>query len=94
MVHPVQRLTDHFLHFPSAGEIAPGAIIDCVEAACKGPWEAGRRTEQKLFVPLVSSPESAALRHMFAAERAGKASLPCFPFPQLLFKQVSTWTVP
>eukprot|EP00750_Incisomonas_marina_P011829 INCI16422.7.p1 GENE.INCI16422.7~~INCI16422.7.p1 ORF type:complete len:563 (+),score=100.06 INCI16422.7:922-2610(+) len=54
------------------GEIAPGAIIDCVEAACKGPWEAGRRTEQKLFVPLVSSPESAALRHMFAAERAGK----------------------
>lgn len=55
-----------------AGEIAPGAIIDCVIAACKGPWEAGRRKEAELFFPLIPSRESAALRHMFAAERAGK----------------------
>ena len=54
------------------GEIAPEAIIKCVEAACKGPWEAGRKTEQKQFIPLIVSPESTALRYMFAAERGGK----------------------
>jgi 3-hydroxyacyl-CoA dehydrogenase len=54
------------------GEIAPEAIIQTVEAACKGPWEYGRKVESKLFGPLVMSKESAAMRHMFSAERAGK----------------------
>ena len=54
------------------GEIAPEAIIRCVEAACRGPWESGRKVEQKQFLPLIVSPESTALRYMFAAERGGK----------------------
>ena len=54
------------------GEPAAEAIIKCVEAACKGPWEYGRQVEGKLFAPLSGSPEGRALLHMFSAERAGK----------------------
>lgn len=60
------------------GEPAAEAIIKCVEAACKGPWEYGRKVEGELFAPLSSSPEGRALLYMFSAERAGKkvADLP------------------
>lgn len=54
------------------GEIAPGAIIRCVDAACTEPsFAAGVAVEKREFATLVRSPESAALRHMFFAERAG-----------------------
>lgn len=54
------------------GEPAPQAIIKCVEAACAGPaFKDGVKQEGKLFVPLISSPESRALRYMFFGERAG-----------------------
>jgi len=54
------------------GEIAPEAIIKCVEAACKGPWIYGRNTERGLFAPLIMSSESQSMRYMFSAERKGK----------------------
>ena len=54
------------------GEPAPQAIIRCVQAACNGPtFEAGVFHETREFLPLISSPESRALRHMFFAERNG-----------------------
>jgi len=54
------------------GEPAPHAIIRCVEAACKGPtFKDGVNVEQKNFLPLIVSPESKALRHVFFAERNG-----------------------
>jgi 3-hydroxyacyl-CoA dehydrogenase len=54
------------------GEIAPAAIVRCVEAACTSPtFQAGDATEKREFAILVKSPESAALRHMFFSERAG-----------------------
>ena len=39
-------------------------------AAAKEPFEAGMKRERELFVTLMASPESAALRHIFQAERA------------------------
>ena len=54
------------------GQPAAEAIIKCVEAACKGPWDYGRKQEGVLFGPLAGSPEGRAMLHMFSAERAGK----------------------
>ena len=54
------------------GEPAPHAIIRCVQGACTGPTFAdGVRVEQVNFMPLIASPESKALRHVFFAERNG-----------------------
>eukprot|EP00041_Stephanoeca_diplocostata_P031142 m.963652 g.963652 ORF g.963652 m.963652 type:complete len:711 (-) comp23897_c0_seq4:2494-4626(-) len=54
------------------GEPAPQAIIRCVEAACNSSkYSDGDTVEKKEFVKLIRSPESAALRYMFFAERAG-----------------------
>jgi 3-hydroxyacyl-CoA dehydrogenase len=49
---------------------APPACVQAVLAAAKGPFEAGLKRERELFVTLMASPESAALRHVFQAERA------------------------
>jgi 3-hydroxyacyl-CoA dehydrogenase len=49
---------------------APGKCIDAVEAALKKPFEEGLRFERDLFIQLVNSAESKALRHLFFAERA------------------------
>ncbi|MEO6122135.1 MAG: 3-hydroxyacyl-CoA dehydrogenase NAD-binding domain-containing protein [Ilumatobacteraceae bacterium] len=48
---------------------APEAIIRSVEAAVGLPFAEGIRVEQKLFAELMTSPESAAQRYMFFAER-------------------------
>jgi 3-hydroxyacyl-CoA dehydrogenase len=48
---------------------APLAIVECVEAATRMDFAAGSRFERDKFQQLVSSPESAALRHVFFAER-------------------------
>jgi 3-hydroxyacyl-CoA dehydrogenase len=47
---------------------APPACVDAV-AASLGDFEQGLALERALFVKLVASPESAALRHAFFAER-------------------------
>jgi len=54
------------------GEPAPHAIIRCIQGACKGPTFAdGVKVEAENFLPLIVSPESTALRHVFFAERNG-----------------------
>lgn len=49
---------------------APGQILKAIEAATTMPFDEGLKYEQKLFVELLMSPESAAQRHIFFAERA------------------------
>jgi len=49
---------------------APLACIEAVAAAVQKPFEAGLKRERELFTTLMLSPESAALRHVFQAERA------------------------
>jgi 3-hydroxyacyl-CoA dehydrogenase len=48
---------------------APRRIVDCVEAALLMPFETGMAYERAAFEDLVASPQSAALRHLFFAER-------------------------
>jgi 3-hydroxyacyl-CoA dehydrogenase len=49
---------------------APFACVEAVAAAVDRPFDAGIRRERELFTNLMLSPESAALRHIFQAERA------------------------
>jgi 3-hydroxyacyl-CoA dehydrogenase len=49
---------------------APLACVEAVAAAVEKPFEAGLARERELFTTLMLSPESAALRHVFQAERA------------------------
>jgi 3-hydroxyacyl-CoA dehydrogenase len=49
---------------------APLACIEAVAAAVEKPFEEGLKRERELFTTLMLSPESAALRHIFQAERA------------------------
>lgn len=51
------------------GLTAPLKCVDAVEAAALRPFEEGIRIERALFVELVQSAESKALRHAFFAER-------------------------
>src|SRR6202795_418356 len=49
---------------------APLACVEAVAAAVEKPFDAGLKRERELFTTLMLSPESAALRHIFQAERA------------------------
>jgi 3-hydroxyacyl-CoA dehydrogenase len=49
---------------------APLKCVDAVAAAVSKPFDEGLRYERELFVHLVQTPESRALRHAFFAERA------------------------
>ncbi len=49
---------------------APQRCIDCVEAACRLPFDEGLAKEQELFRQVLTSEQSAAQRHIFFAERA------------------------
>ena len=49
---------------------APLACVEAVAAAVGKPFDAGLKWERELFARLLRSPESAALRHIFQAERA------------------------
>lgn len=51
------------------GQIAPDRIVSCVEAAVTMPMDKGLERERELFTELVQSIESAAMRHIFFAER-------------------------
>jgi len=53
---------------------APPACLEAV-AASVGPFDAGIKRERELFTALMLSPESAALRHVFQAERAASRIL-------------------
>ena len=52
------------------GFLAPEYNIRCIEAACNQPFEDGLKTEGKLFMELMTGPQSAAQRYYFFAERA------------------------
>ncbi|HXZ48512.1 MAG TPA: 3-hydroxyacyl-CoA dehydrogenase NAD-binding domain-containing protein [Usitatibacter sp.] len=49
---------------------APPKCIDAVAASVSKPFEEGLRLERELFLQLIQSPESRALRHAFFGERA------------------------
>jgi 3-hydroxyacyl-CoA dehydrogenase len=49
---------------------APARCVDAVEAATRKKFDAGLATEREIFIGLMNTPESAALRHVFFAERA------------------------
>jgi 3-hydroxyacyl-CoA dehydrogenase len=73
---PVEPMSDvEFAAFRSVnakkfrGFKAPEAIIKTVEAAVALPFAEGMKVERELFGGLVSSPESAAQRYVFFAER-------------------------
>ncbi|HEY0302963.1 MAG TPA: 3-hydroxyacyl-CoA dehydrogenase NAD-binding domain-containing protein, partial [Rhizomicrobium sp.] len=48
---------------------APEANIQCIEAAVNLPFDEGMKVERKLFAEVMMSPESAAQRYYFFAER-------------------------
>ena len=48
---------------------APLRVVDCVEQSTKLDFAAGCAYEREAFAALLASPESAALRHVFFAER-------------------------
>ncbi|MDD9991312.1 MAG: 3-hydroxyacyl-CoA dehydrogenase NAD-binding domain-containing protein [Rhodospirillales bacterium] len=52
------------------GQRAPIACLECVELALTLPFDDGIRREREIFEGCMTSPESAALRHVFFAERA------------------------
>ena len=49
---------------------APAKCVDAVQAATKKKFDDGMAVERDIFVALMSTPESKALRHIFLAERA------------------------
>ncbi|MEH3087457.1 MAG: 3-hydroxyacyl-CoA dehydrogenase NAD-binding domain-containing protein [Xylophilus ampelinus] len=60
-------------HFP-----APLKAVEAVAASVSRPFDEGMKFERELFLGLMATPESRALRHVFAAERAARkiAGLP------------------
>ncbi|HEY1562023.1 MAG TPA: 3-hydroxyacyl-CoA dehydrogenase NAD-binding domain-containing protein [Caulobacteraceae bacterium] len=60
------------------GFLAPEYNIRCIEAAVNEPFEEGLKVERKLFMELMTGPQSAAQRYAFFAERAA-AKIPDVP---------------
>ncbi len=52
------------------GFLAPEYNIQCIEAAANLPFDEGLKVEGKLFMELMTGPQSAAQRYYFFAERA------------------------
>jgi 3-hydroxyacyl-CoA dehydrogenase len=69
---------------------APPKCVDAVEAATKQKFDAGMATEREIFLNLMLTPESRALRHIFMAERAA-SKIPDVPSdtPQRAVKSVA-----
>ncbi|GAA4411549.1 fatty acid degradation protein [Advenella faeciporci] len=67
------------------GQIAPLKCLDAVQASVFMPFDDGLKFERELFLQLMSSPESAAMRHIFSAERAA-TKIPDVPADTLLRK--------
>jgi 3-hydroxyacyl-CoA dehydrogenase len=83
---PRKRLRDVAIDYPNAEAFfqfarnaiaatskqypAPRKCIDAVAAAVAMPFDDGLRNERRLFLELMQTPESRALRHAFFAERA------------------------
>lgn len=52
------------------GQKAAVACVDCIEVAVNLPFDEGVKREREIFEACMRSPELAALRHVFFAERA------------------------
>ncbi|MBV6424296.1 MAG: Fatty acid oxidation complex subunit alpha [Steroidobacteraceae bacterium] len=57
---------------------APRKCVEAVKAAVEQPFDEGIATERRLFLDLMTTPESKALRHVFFGERAA-ARIPDVP---------------
>ena len=64
---------------------APLKCVDAVEASVTKPFDEGIRYERDLFLQLIQSPESRALRHAFFGERAA-SKIPDVPADTALRK--------
>jgi len=53
----------------SRGQTAPSRIVECVRNAMTMSFADGQKRERELFTECMQDPQSAALRHMFFAER-------------------------
>lgn len=51
------------------GQVAPQRIVDCIEAAATMPFDQGLAIEQGHFLDCMASSQSAAMRHIFFAQR-------------------------
>jgi 3-hydroxyacyl-CoA dehydrogenase len=51
------------------GQEAPHRIVECIEGALNTPFDEGLKVERRLFVECMQSSQSAALQHMFFAQR-------------------------
>jgi len=60
------------------GFLAPEYNIRCIEAAVNEPFDEGLKIERRLFMELMTGPQSAAQRYAFFAERAA-AKIPDVP---------------
>ena len=58
--------------FKARGQLAPGRIIDSIEAACTRPKEEALRLERQYFLECRDSAQREALVHVFFAERAAR----------------------
>jgi 3-hydroxyacyl-CoA dehydrogenase len=91
---PLKKARDSKIDFPNAeafldfarGAVAPLArnypaplkCIEAIEAAVLKPFDEGMKTEESVFIGLLNSAESKALRHAFFAMRAA-AKIPDVP---------------
>jgi 3-hydroxyacyl-CoA dehydrogenase len=66
--HDTRRKIEH----RAPGLFAPWKGIDGVEIACRQPFEAGDRYEQDTFQQCLDSPQHAALKYLFKAEREAR----------------------
>jgi len=57
---------------------APGQCVEAVALSVNKPFDEALRIEREMFLSLMTTPESRALRHIFAAERAA-AKIPDVP---------------
>jgi 3-hydroxyacyl-CoA dehydrogenase len=69
---------------------APAKCVDAVEASTKKKFDEGMALEREIFIALMATPESRALRHIFVAERAA-SKIPDVPddTPQRAIKSVA-----
>jgi 3-hydroxyacyl-CoA dehydrogenase len=69
---------------------APPKCVDAVEASTKQKFDVGMATERDIFISLMQTAESRALRHIFMAERAA-SKIPDVPSdtPQRAVKSVA-----
>jgi len=72
----------------SRGFEAPIAAIEAIQAAARLPAEQGFRKEREIFLKLVSSVQSKALRHVFFAEREAR-KIPDVP-PETKAKEIAS----